>query len=181
MTKPTKPPANPLQDSVDRPYVPGDPIPAPEAVERNTDTAWALFEDVAAKEQHRFADTAPMTRPGEVHRMPSVAAVRMTGTSLLEKVLGELTRQNRVCPVPAQWSKFFEDLVQGKSSDEVASLAPPMTGEAWKATSSLAKRMTMKDQISWAEANGKTDTAYRFLLRLRESEWFHVGDPTSGA
>ncbi|MEO5672634.1 MAG: hypothetical protein ABIR26_18260 [Ramlibacter sp.] len=181
MTKPTTPPSRPSPKSnAEKAYLPGDPIPAADAVEKNSDTAWALFEDVAAKEQHRYADTAPMSKPGEVHRMP-VVATRTTGTSLIEKALGELTRQNRVCPVPAQWGRFFEELVRGKSSDDIASLAPPMTGNAWTATSSLAKRMTMKDQISWAEANGKTDAAYKFLVRLRESDWFHVGDPTSGA
>ena len=44
------------------PYLQGDPIPKPEAVEVDTDTTWAEFSDLQATENRRFADTAPASR-----------------------------------------------------------------------------------------------------------------------
>lgn len=43
----------------DRPYLPGDPIPTPEALERNTDSAWALFNHLQEGHERGFADTQP--------------------------------------------------------------------------------------------------------------------------
>ena len=43
------------------PYQHGDPIPRPDFEEKNTDTSWALFTDLAASENRSFADTAPPT------------------------------------------------------------------------------------------------------------------------
>lgn len=54
-------PASPQADTLN-PYLPGDPIPKPEASETDTDTTWAEWADLAAAENRKFADTAPATR-----------------------------------------------------------------------------------------------------------------------
>ncbi|MEO7390710.1 MAG: hypothetical protein ABIU58_00950 [Ramlibacter sp.] len=176
MTDPKKPDSKPPQRFADT-YYPGDPIPVPDTLEKDTDTTWAMFQEVADKESHRYADTAPMAKPGEISPLPP-AAPRSAGASLQDKLLAELKKQNRVCPKPELWEKFFEELVQGKRHVEIKALPTPMTGAAWNATSSLAKRMTIKDQIAWAASNGRADAAYKFLTHLAESDWFHIGDPT---
>lgn len=40
-------------------YVPGDPIPVPEAVEADTESAWALFSDASRPAEPEFLDTVP--------------------------------------------------------------------------------------------------------------------------
>lgn len=40
-------------------YVPGDPIPVPQAVEANTESTWAMFEDVPRLKEPEFQDTVP--------------------------------------------------------------------------------------------------------------------------
>ncbi|HEY0823138.1 MAG TPA: hypothetical protein VGD76_05070, partial [Ramlibacter sp.] len=48
---------------LDRPWLPGDPIPAPEAIHSDGDSAWALWKEVSQQHERRFADTAPLTQP----------------------------------------------------------------------------------------------------------------------
>lgn len=40
-------------------YMPGDPIPVPDAVEANTESSWALFSDVPRQPDPDFLDTVP--------------------------------------------------------------------------------------------------------------------------
>lgn len=40
-------------------YMPGDPIPVAHAVEANTESTWAMFEDVPRREEPDFQDTVP--------------------------------------------------------------------------------------------------------------------------
>ncbi|QTN28893.1 hypothetical protein HZ993_03350 [Rhodoferax sp. AJA081-3] len=51
-----RPPA--AERSTER-YLPGDPIPVPDAVEANTESTWALFSDVPRQPEPDFLDTVP--------------------------------------------------------------------------------------------------------------------------
>src|SRR6478736_1329612 len=58
----------PSPRELDAPYALGDKIPAPEAVERNGESVWALWSEVNQQHENRFADTAPastLQRPSE--------------------------------------------------------------------------------------------------------------------
>ena len=57
-TKPSEPAARPVHAALDR-YLPGDPIPVPEAIEANSESAWALFSDSPAPPEPDFLDTVP--------------------------------------------------------------------------------------------------------------------------
>ncbi len=60
-TKPPAPaskPAPATERSQER-YLPGDPIPVPDAVEANTESTWALFSDVPRQPEPDFLDTVP--------------------------------------------------------------------------------------------------------------------------
>ena len=50
--------ASSQEKSQDR-YVPGDPIPVPDAIEANTESSWALFSDVPRQPEQDFLDTVP--------------------------------------------------------------------------------------------------------------------------
>lgn len=58
-----KPPAPaPRPPAAERPterYLPGDPIPVPDAIEANTESTWALFSDVPRQPEPDFLDTVP--------------------------------------------------------------------------------------------------------------------------
>jgi hypothetical protein len=41
-------------------YLPGDPIPVPETIETNTDSAWALWQDSTQEPRPTFDETVPM-------------------------------------------------------------------------------------------------------------------------
>lgn len=55
--QPQNPASRPAPDP-DR-YMPGDPIPVPEATEANSESAWALFSDPDQGPQTDFQDTVP--------------------------------------------------------------------------------------------------------------------------
>ena len=63
-TVPENPPVKPGTD-VAHPYAATDPIPVPEALESESDTTWALWQDLTALQENErkgtFADTMPNT------------------------------------------------------------------------------------------------------------------------
>ncbi len=175
-----KPPSSPTPqpDGLgEQPYLPGDPIPAADAVEKNTETTWKLFEELNAKQDMRYADTVPA---GTVERQPPASAQPMIRPALraasitLEAVFLEATRANRVCPKPEQWESLYRLLTA--APNQQSEVAAPLLGVAWADTPSLAKRMCLKDQIQWAAAHGLTDSTYRYLKGLPEDQWHHMGE-----
>lgn len=57
-----KPPASATPSAAERAterYLPGDPIPVPDAVEANTESSWALFSEVPRQPEPDFLDTVP--------------------------------------------------------------------------------------------------------------------------
>lgn len=60
-TKPPEPAAPPKPERPQDRYMPGDPIPVPDAVEANTESTWALFSDVPRQPdpEPEFLDTVP--------------------------------------------------------------------------------------------------------------------------
>ncbi len=47
-------------------YSPVDPIPVPEALESDTDTAWGLWEDLIAPEQRKPENSFEATQPADL-------------------------------------------------------------------------------------------------------------------
>jgi hypothetical protein len=63
VTNKPSPPAFPSKSSAPdkskERYMQGDPIPVPDAVEANTESSWALFDDVPRPPEPEFLDTLP--------------------------------------------------------------------------------------------------------------------------
>ncbi|MDB5914864.1 MAG: hypothetical protein JWP22_3539, partial [Ramlibacter sp.] len=51
------------KDDLDRPWEVGDAIPAPEAIVKDGDSAWALFDELTRQHEQKFAETAAATAP----------------------------------------------------------------------------------------------------------------------
>lgn len=184
---PAPAPAKPVkrQPETLNPYLQGDPIPRPEAVEKDTDTTWAEFADLQALENRRFADTAPASRmhnpddPGyaptmpaplqSLHARPATPVVREL---TVVEVMVEARKNNRVCPKPARWVQLYEMLPDKQRSEPAA----PLVDAAWDATPSIPKRMCFREHIEWAASHGCLQKVYAFMKSLPEDEWHHMGD-----
>ena len=175
-----KPPTTPRPEDS---YLPGDPIPTAEAIEKNTDTAWALWAELADDDKIRFADTVPVTVPGAMAPpLPATAGRPNAHTPALGRTVGiaellqEARRSNRVCPQEAQWQQLYQMLLARSGKGAGAQPTPPLIGTAWQETPALAKRMCFRDHLEWAATRGCIDEVFGFLKRLPEEHWYHMGE-----
>lgn len=188
-----KQPTGPATD-FGAPWLPGDRLPSAQAVERSSDSAWALFNALSAGQPESFPATQPSSLPAKLgadaqppqyantepaglpmrRSAPLPPAARLAPTVSLDQVLLEARKSNRVCPRPAHWQVFYELLLGGQESR--AGLTPPIPMAAWRSTPSLSKRMCLREQIEWAAANGRLAEAYAFIKKLPEDQWQHMGD-----
>ena len=86
------------------------------------------------------------------------------------ELMAELRKDGRVCPLPTRWLEFYRVLQVAAGNRPLP--APPLTGSAWAATPTSAKRMCMREQAEWAVQNGCVGEAYRFLEQLPKGDWF---------
>lgn len=176
---------------LDRPWEPGDPIPAPEAVHRDGDSAWALWTELSRQHEARFAETAPLTTPmqltpqerGWARTEPAGTQPRLPATRrntqpvfTLEGAMLVARRNNRVCPRPDRWNALSALLPPRRTARGEQPPPAPATGAAWAVTPSLTKRLVFREQIEWAEREGVLEAVLDFLQNLREDEWLHMGE-----
>lgn len=188
---PPKSPARARPD-LDRPWQPGDTIPAADAVHSDGDTAWALFNELSQQHEQRFADTAPMTQQpmradelGWAATQPAsaapalgrlVAPARTKPQVTLEAAMLLARRNNRVCPRPERWTAFTALLPVRKTARGSQQPPAPATGAAWALTPSLTKRLCFREQVEWAESLGVLERAMAFMQSMSEDEWLHMGE-----
>jgi hypothetical protein len=180
----------PRRGGLDDPYIRGDALPAPVAVELNSDSAWQLWNEAHQQHEARFADTAPMpvapppsvdrgyatTEPGGLMAAsgPGQAAPRgpKVKPPTVDEAMLEARKNNRVCPIPARWQELYEMLPNRKPNQPT----PPLVGGPWLATPSISKRMCLREHLEWAESRGHLEPVLAFLKQLPETEWHHMGD-----
>lgn len=184
----TPEPVEPQPETVS-PYPCDDPIPRPEAVEMNTDTTWAEWSNLAAAENHKFADTLPATdamlpdarsyattEPAPLQKLQARPATPVRRELTVVEAMVEARRNNRVCPQPARWQQLFDMLPDKRRSGAGWEPAPPLLGAAWKDTPSIPKRMVFREHIEWAASHGFLPQVFAFMKGLPESDWHHMGD-----
>jgi hypothetical protein len=139
------------------------PTPGVEVLEKNSETAWGMFQSLQEQPYRGSADTthgelpeAPV-RPGEV---------------TLDDLLTEIRRNNRVCPQPSVWKKLYDYLPN--KTPQLA--AVPATVQEWRATPPLQKRARLRQHIEWAAAQGVLKQVHKALAALPEEKWHHMGD-----
>ncbi len=174
-------PSPPRKVGLDEPYIRGDVLPVPTAIESNSETAWQMWKE--ARDQHNagFADTAPTpVAPPTVD--PRYAATEPATLSAAGKprvkpptvddAMLEARRNNRVCPIPARWQELYQMLPERKNNQP----PPPLVGASWQGTPSISKRMCLREHLEWAESRGGLEPVLVFLKQLPEGEWHHMGD-----
>jgi hypothetical protein len=186
MSNPKKPPAK--ATDFGGLYMPGDRIPSPDAVEANTDSAWALFTALSSGEDPKgFEQTAPASLQMRQGTEPGYAATEPAGLQMeprhkppsgltAEAVILEARRNNRVCPQQLQWQLLYDLLPVKIGANGRQDPLPPPAGQVWKTMPSLSKRTCLRLQIEWAAANGCLQTIHNFFSQLQEDEWHHIGD-----
>lgn len=184
-------PPPPKKQALDDPYVFGDEIPAPDAHERNTDTAWALFTELTETHEQRFSPTVPGSVPAELPRAPAPVDAGYAATAPaalqevpaapvvmdaqgLEALVQECRINNRVCPRLDSWQGMY-DLLPGKRQVNGQWQPPlPISPQAWRVTSSVVKRLCLRDHLEWAAGHGAATLVLAFLKSLPEDKWLHV-------
>jgi hypothetical protein len=178
----------PPQRATGEHYLPGDPIPAPDALEKNSDSIWDLWHRTHSAHEASFAETAPATVSAKDPADPRFAATEPAGLAqarpraaaprplpaeppTVDEAMLEARRNNRVCPLPERWLELFEMLPNRKPNRPT----PPLVGPAWKATPSISKRMCLREHLEWAEASGNLAQVLDYLKQLPEEEWLHMG------
>lgn len=190
----SKPPVP--KNELDVPYLHGDLIPVPEAVEKHGESVWALFNEISREHENRFADTAPASGPmklaasetgGWAQTRPMDSGAGRTATPrrsqaqsqalfTLDAAMLVARRNNRVCPRPQSWEKLSALLAPRKTMRGLQQPPAPMTGAAWAVTPSLTKRLCFREQIEWAERQGVLESIMAFMQALPEEDWLHMGE-----
>lgn len=159
---------------LERPWLPGDSIPAPEAIHEDGDSGWALWNEISRQHERRFARTAPMTRP--LAASPAPRAPQAQALFTLEAAMLVARRNNRVCPRPQRWDAFMVLLPPRKTLRGSAQPPAPPTGAAWAMTPSLTKRLCFREHIEWAERAGLLEEVMAFMQSMAEEDWLHMGE-----
>lgn len=193
-----KPPSKPGSDkrpktALDLPYQYGDLIPKPEVVEREGDSAWAMFKELADQHDAKFADTviggpvapfAPSTQdpayaPTKPMGLPSTKDSERPAPIpklTLDIVMVEARRKNRVCPRPRRWQQLYDLLPNKQVVNGQAQPAPPVIGASWNSVAPLGKRLCFREHLEWAERHGVLIQVFALMKSLTEEEWFHMED-----
>lgn len=140
--------------------------PLPEVMETNRETLWKMFVELDEQHTAGFLKTEPSTL---------AARSRHTGRSgqamTVQAVMAEARRNNRVCPVEAEWQRLHQ-LLLAAGGDAPA----PLTGSELRRTAPLARRIRLRDQVEWAAQHGLLGDTLKFITALPEEHWLHMGD-----
>jgi hypothetical protein len=139
--------------------------PGVEVLEKNTETAWGMFQALQEQHQRGYGETAR----GPIEEAPAAPA---PGELTLDDVLAEIRRNNRVCPKPTVWKKLY-DYLPNKTSQLVE---VPATVQEWTMTPPLQKRARLRQHIEWAAAQGVLKQVHKALVALPEEKWHHMGE-----
>lgn len=155
-------------DALGRTYHPGEPLPAPEAVVKDTNSAWALFQAIQDGTHDDFAQTQRGAPPPGTRKK----APRGLKPITVEEVLFEVRRNNRVCPMPSHWQKMHDTL---RETNGAAAPPSPINVTSWRSTGDLDKRSCLRKQIEWAADKNCLEAFFTLLKALPEEKWHHMG------
>ncbi len=94
----------------------------------------------------------------------------------LEKVMAETQKNDRVCPLPQKWNELYELLPNKRRKANGWEPPLPLILAAWWDTPAMLKIFRFREHIEWASEQGGLDVVYKFLVNLKEEEWYHIGE-----
>lgn len=175
-------------------WAPSDSMPLPEVVQKESDSAWELWNQVSEQHEARFANTEPApagigqppeetgwanTAPAGEHLKggpPPRVQVQTQPAVCLEAALKIARRNSRVCPRPKKWEQLVAMLPARKTLRGTEQPPPAIAGPAWYATPERAKRLCFREHLEWAERVALLQQVMDFMEAIPEEEWLHAGD-----
>jgi hypothetical protein len=98
----------------------------------------------------------------------------------LEEVISYCRKNERVCPVPQRWHKFYE-LLPDKRRHAAGWVPPlPLILAAWWEASDEAKQERLEQHIRWAAEHGALDQVAKFVQSLAEASGTMLGSENLG-
>ena len=94
----------------------------------------------------------------------------------LDEALAVATKNNRVCPIPQDWSRLYELLPNRQRKGAGWEPALPLILAAWHDTPPLVKALRLREHIEWAAAHGTLNDVRAFMESLPEQAWYHFGE-----
>jgi len=134
-----------------------------EVLEENSDTSWAIFQALQQQQERGFEKT----RPIGLQDAPTAEPAREL---TVDDVMGEVRRNNRVCPTPRAWQRLYDFL-----PNKAPGLPPvPATRAEWEQLPPLQKRARLRAHIEWAAGQGVLRQVHEALRKLPEERWQHL-------
>jgi hypothetical protein len=97
-------------------------------------------------------------------------------TSQLDQLLTQCASNDRVCPMPQQWTNLWEMLPNKRRRGAGWEPPLPLILGGWWETSDSEKRERLELHIRWAAEHGILNRVGAFLRSLPENQWHHTGD-----
>lgn len=141
---------------------PGDRATAPTPLEDASDDTWQEFVRL---------QTEPAPLSGGMGQQPAAqpAPAGAQQPITLETAMALARRSQRSCPKPAHWQRLHALLPSRRGAEP----APPIAEKDWKRTSSMQKRLVLRDHLEWAAATGVLPAVQALLESLAEDDWDH--------
>lgn len=141
-----------------------------EVLEKDTDTAWALFHALQQQPPQGYEKTQEaVLADASAPRPPAPAA---PAAPTVDAVMQEARRNNRVCPKPAIWLRVYDFL-----PNKVPALPRvPATRVEWDRLSAVEKRARLRLHLEWAAAQGVLRQVHKALAEMPENRWHHLGE-----
>jgi len=149
-------------------------VPLPEAREGGEST-WQLWQEASRRLDLAFAPTEPsgVAPLSTGSWTPDPVAEAPSHLLSVHSLMVVARRNNRVCPLPAQWKQLYQ-LLGGEARQDLH--APPLQPWLWPNLSGLQKRLRFRDHVEWAEHHGLLEAVARFMNGLEERDWVHMGE-----
>lgn len=100
----------------------------------------------------------------------------MSAPHNLESVLALTSLNNRICPLPQQWSHLYNLLPGRRRVGNGWQPSLPLILAAWDDTPDNFKMVRFREHIEWAHTYGVLDLVGTFLASLPEVEWHHLAN-----
>jgi len=95
----------------------------------------------------------------------------------LQSLFEYCTSNNRLVPMPAEWSQLHSMLKDQRRNPEGGWIPPaPLILAAWHCTMPIEKQLRFKEHLEWASAKGQLEEVRAFLRSLTEKQWCHFGE-----
>ena len=93
-----------------------------------------------------------------------------------ELLVAYCKEQFRICPMPQFWNEMYKLLPPRINGNSTENSPLPLILAAWHEAPPKLKMLRLEEQIRWAFENENFDEISDYLRRLKDDQWFHIGE-----